>query len=177
MVAASQQTPKPDVITASLGFGTDVTGFAGRYLEDDPLIQSVVAGSGAARRHRGHDLGQRRHSDVHPGRRRPGRWKHRRPTCRAEGEADSVADDAMSTTPSVVPDSGAIDVGGTTLDDTVAVPPQNGGALSTDRNVRRDPAGRCDELLLRIWHPGQRLGAERQHRGAEPRLLRLRRRR
>jgi hypothetical protein len=130
MVAAAQQSPKPNVITASLGFGTDVHGFAGRYLEDDPVIESVVAGlvqhDGIAVTISSND-GTRMFTPAPVG---PDGGsiptnlpvKGQRPT--------SVADDAMSTTPSVVPDSGAIAVGGTTLDDTVAVPPQNGGPLS-----------------------------------------------
>src|SRR5207248_7019311 len=35
MLAAAQQRPRPDVITASLGFGFDGAGFPGRYLEED----------------------------------------------------------------------------------------------------------------------------------------------
>ena len=41
--AAAAQQPRPDVITASLGFGFDGIGFPGRYLEDDPVGQSVIA--------------------------------------------------------------------------------------------------------------------------------------
>jgi hypothetical protein len=44
LVAAANQTPRPDVITASVGFGTDAFGFPGRYLEDDPVLQAVIAG-------------------------------------------------------------------------------------------------------------------------------------
>ena len=42
--AAANQQPRPSVITASLGFGTDEqTGFPGRYLEDDPTTQAILA--------------------------------------------------------------------------------------------------------------------------------------
>jgi hypothetical protein len=44
LLAAANQQPRPSVITASLGFGTDEeTGFPGRYLEDDPTIQATLA--------------------------------------------------------------------------------------------------------------------------------------
>lgn len=130
MLAAAQQTPRPDVINASLGFGTDVQGFPSRYLEDDPLMNSVVA---AIVRQYGITVtisandGTRLFTPASVG---PDGGsaptdvaaKHQRPT--------SVADDGQSTIPSVVPDSGAIDVGGTTLDDTIGVPPHDGSPLS-----------------------------------------------
>ena len=37
-----RQSPRPDVITASLGFGFDQYGLPGRYLEDDPLTEAIV---------------------------------------------------------------------------------------------------------------------------------------
>ena len=43
LLAAAAQQPSPDVITASLGFGFDAVGYPGRYLEDDPIGQSVIA--------------------------------------------------------------------------------------------------------------------------------------
>ena len=42
-IGAARQVPAPNVITASIGFGADSYGFPSRYLEDDPLMQSVVA--------------------------------------------------------------------------------------------------------------------------------------
>src|SRR5262249_23128405 len=42
IVAAAHQQPRPDVITASLGFGFDTTGFPARYLEDDPVVRAAV---------------------------------------------------------------------------------------------------------------------------------------
>src|SRR5258708_35073983 len=41
--AAANQTPRPDVITASLGFAYDQFGFASRYLEEDPMTEAVLA--------------------------------------------------------------------------------------------------------------------------------------
>jgi hypothetical protein len=130
MLVAAQQTPPPSVITASLGFGTDVAGFPGRYLEDDPMMRSVVAAIvqqyGITVTISSND-GTRLYTPAPVGpdggstaTNLPGRGQT--PT--------SVGDDANSTTPSLVPDSGAITVGGTTLDDTIAVPPQTGGVLA-----------------------------------------------
>jgi hypothetical protein len=130
LLAAAQQTPRPNVITASLGFGTDVSGFPGRYLEDDPLIQSVVASIvhryGITVTLSSND-GTRTYTNAAVG---PDGGST--PTDRARpGQAGTtIADDAASTTPSQVPDTGAIAVGGTTLDDTLAVPTQDGGRLS-----------------------------------------------
>jgi hypothetical protein len=54
------------------------------------------------------------------------------PTNLATGPSDatSFADDMFSTIPSKVVDSGAMAIGGTTLDDTLAVPPQTASALA-----------------------------------------------
>ncbi len=130
LLAAAQQTPRPDVITASLGYGTDTTGFPGRYLEDDPLTRSVISTIvdqyGIVVTISSND-GTRMYTPAAIG---PDGGST--PTdVPAHGAAPtSIDDDAASTTPSVVPDSGAIDVGGTTTDDTIAVPPQAGGHLS-----------------------------------------------
>jgi len=43
-LGAAMQSPPPDVITASLGFAVDQFGFSGRYLEDDPLTEAIMAG-------------------------------------------------------------------------------------------------------------------------------------
>ncbi|HXL16578.1 MAG TPA: hypothetical protein VN961_03555, partial [Streptosporangiaceae bacterium] len=42
-LGAGMQSPAPNVITASLGFGVDQFGFSGRYLEDDPLTEAIIA--------------------------------------------------------------------------------------------------------------------------------------
>ncbi len=130
MVAAAQQSPKPDVITASLGFGTDGLGFAGRYLEDDPLIRSVVAGlvqqDGIVVTISAND-GTRMYTPAAVG---PDGGSTPTNLAGPTDTPTTISDDTMSTTPSLVPDTGAIDVGGTTLDDTLAVPPQSGSPLS-----------------------------------------------
>src|SRR6185437_15423914 len=43
LLAAASQTPRPDVMTVSLGFGLDAFGYPTRYLEDDPMTEAVVA--------------------------------------------------------------------------------------------------------------------------------------
>ena len=130
MLAAAQQTPRPDVITASLGFGTDVAGFPGRYLEDDPLMRSVVAAivqqDGIAVTIASND-GTRMYTPAPVG---PDGGSTPTNVPAHDESPTSVGDDGTSTTPSIVPDSGAIAVGGTTLDDTIAVPPQAGGPLA-----------------------------------------------
>lgn len=130
MLAAAQQKPKPDVITASLGFGTDGVGFPGRYLEDDPMMRSVVAAIvqqyGITVTISAND-GTRLYTPAPVG---PDGGSTPTNLPRNGQSATSVGDDAGSTTPSIVPDTGAVAVGGTTTDDTIAVPPQAGGSLS-----------------------------------------------
>ena len=130
LLAAAQQRPRPNVITASLGFGTDVFGFPGRYLEDDPLIQSVVASIvhryGITVTLSAND-GTRTYTPAAVG---PDGGSTPTDRVRPGDAGTTIADDASSTTPSKVPDTGAIAVGGTTLDDTLAVPTQDGGPLS-----------------------------------------------
>jgi hypothetical protein len=130
MLAAARQVPHPNVITASLGFGTDVVGFPGRYLEDDPLMRSVVSTIvnqyGIVVVVSSND-GTRTFTPAAVG---PDGGSAPTDLPRRGATPTSVADDGLSTMPSVVPDSGAIAVGGTTTDDTLAVPPQAGGPLS-----------------------------------------------
>jgi len=124
LLAAAQQQPHPNVISASLGFGFDTVGFPGRYLEEDPLAQSIIAsivqnygivvcisaGDGtrlftpAAVGPDGGSAATDLATDLQP------------PT--------STADDAFSTISGRVIDSGAIAVGGTTTDDIFVAPPQ-----------------------------------------------------
>jgi Subtilase family len=132
LMAAAQQTPRPDVITASLGYGFDSYGFPGRYLEDDPVTRTIVAGIVQGDRITvciSANDGTRLYTPAAVG---PDGGSA--PTDLAAGRipATSVADDGFSTTPSEVPDSGAIAAGGTTLDDVAAVPPQDGGPLSAN---------------------------------------------
>jgi len=132
MLGAARQQPAPNVITASLGFGFDQFGFPSRYLEDDPLSQSIVAGIVA--------------SNVvvciaaNDG--------TRLLTTAAVGPSGGSAATNLGTTgftnagdlefttaPSVIPDSGAIDVGATTLDDISSANPQD-PALAAFANVK-----------------------------------------
>ena len=120
LMSAAQQTPRPNVITASLGFGTDSEGMPGRYLEDDPMINAVVAAIvhqyGIVVSISSND-GTRLYTPTSVG---PDGGSTPTNLARNEASATNIDDDAQSTTPSEVPDSGAIAVGGTTLDDTLA---------------------------------------------------------
>ncbi|MGW3248468.1 S8 family serine peptidase [Streptomyces sp. NPDC001070] len=122
LVAAAQQSPRPDVITASLGFGTDSVGFPGRYLEDDPVVRSVVTDIvhryGIVVSISSND-GTRLFTPTAVG---PDGGSTPTDLAKNAADATSINDDAASTTPSKVPDSGAIAAGGTTLDDTLAAP-------------------------------------------------------
>ena len=144
LLAAAQQNPRPNVITASLGFGTDAFGFPGRYLEDDPVLQTVIA-SIVQQYHivvtiSAND-GTRLFTPTAVG---PDGGSTATNTTRDRRSATDINDDQTSTTPSLVPDSGAIAVGGTTLDDISSVSPQTGGPLSynpTFATTRTDGAG------------------------------------
>ncbi|SEO87430.1 Subtilase family protein, partial [Actinacidiphila rubida] len=119
LLAAAHQSPRPDVITASLGFGTDAQGFPGRYLEDDPVIRATVAAivrEGIVVSISSND-GTRLYTPAAVGPDGGSTPTDLAPNARA---ATVIDDDAESTTPSQVPDSGAIAAGGTTLDDTLA---------------------------------------------------------
>jgi hypothetical protein len=131
-VAAVTQQPRPDVITASLGFGTDAQGFPGRYLEDDPLMATVIAAIvqyyGVSVVDSAND-GTRLFTPTAVG---PDGGATPTNVARTPSAATSIYDDQYSTTPSQVIDSGSIDAGATTTDDTLAIPPR--GAGSTWRN-------------------------------------------
>ncbi|MFC1401287.1 MULTISPECIES: S8 family serine peptidase [Streptacidiphilus] len=120
LLAAARQTPRPDVINASLGFGTDTTGFAGRYLEDDPAMQSIIATIvhryGITVTVSAND-GTRLYTPASVG---PDGGSTPTDVTRNASATTSVDDDAASTTPSEVLDSGAIAAGGSTTDDTLA---------------------------------------------------------
>jgi len=126
VAAVTKQAP-PDVITASLGFGTDVQGFPGRYLEDDPVMETIIA---AIVQHYGITVvdsandGTRLYTPTAVG---PDGGATPTNVARTPGQATSIDDDQYSTTPSQVIDSGSIDAGATTTDDTLSVPPQDGG--------------------------------------------------
>jgi len=127
--AAATQQPRPDVITASLGFGFDGVGYPGRYLEDDPLGQSVIAGivgQGIVVCISSND-GTRLFTPTAVG---PDGGSAPTERLRPGETPTSTADDFASTVATRVQDSGAIAVGGTTLDDIFSAPPQAGGELS-----------------------------------------------
>lgn len=124
LLSAGLQNPRPDVITASLGFGLDSYGFPSRYLEDDPLSLSIITSLV-----RDYNIvvciaandGTRLFTNAAIG---PSGGSA--PTERIPQGASptNLADIAFSTVPSEDYDSGAFDVGGVTLDDIFSVPPQ-----------------------------------------------------
>ena len=122
LMAAATQNPRPNVITASLGFGTDGAGFPGRYLEDDPVAQAVVA----AIVQEYHVVvcisandGTRLFTPTAVG---PDGGSTPTNVTTDPNATTNINDVQASTTPSRVLDSGAIDVGASTLDDTLSVP-------------------------------------------------------
>jgi len=126
LMAAAKQSPKPDVITASLGFGTDSEGFPGRYLEDDPVlasvIRSIVRDEGIVVTISSND-GTRLYTPTSIG---PDGGSTPTDLVASRADATTIDDDEFSTTPTKVTDSGAMAIGGTTLDDTLSVPALSG---------------------------------------------------
>lgn len=122
-LGAAMQNPKPDVITASLGFGYDGYGFPGRYLEDDPLMQSVVAtivnSMNIVVCISAND-GMRAYTPT-----ALGTYGGSAPTNQVTDatQTTKLSDLFLSTIPSADVDSGAIDVGGSTLNDIFSRPP------------------------------------------------------
>ena len=125
LLAAARQQPRPNVITASLGFGLDAEGFPSRYLEDDPVTEQLV-----------YSLVHQYHITVSISANDGLRPTTNAPVAPSGGAAatdvagpgaatTSLDDIQASTAPSRIPDSGAIDAGGTTLDDIAAAPPQD----------------------------------------------------
>ncbi len=169
VAAVTRQSP-PDVITASLGFGTDVQGFPSRYLEEDPLMETVIAAIVA---HYGVTVvdsandGTRLYTPAAVG---PDGGATPTNVARTPRQATSIDDDQYSTTPSQVIDSGSIDAGATTTDDTLSVPPRGAGNAWRNPTYSRDPHGRQRQLRQRLGTAGDALGARGQH----PRLRALR---
>jgi hypothetical protein len=122
-VAAATQNPKPDVITASLAFGLDADGFPSRYLEDDPLsaavITSLVHGAGIVVCISSNDGLRTATNAPVP----PSGGSVNTDVAPAGKAITDLNDIAFSSAPSLVRDSGAIDVGGSTLNDIFAAPP------------------------------------------------------
>lgn len=120
LLAAANQKPRPDVITASLGIGTDTLGFAGRYLEDDPIVRTVVEHIvkqyGIVVVISSND-GTRLFTKAPVG---PDGGSTPTDLARDDASATDIDDVEFSAVPSKDPDTGAIAAGGTTLDDTLA---------------------------------------------------------
>ncbi|MEU6319183.1 S8 family serine peptidase [Streptomyces sp. NPDC047009] len=122
LMAAANQSPRPNVITASLGIGTDTLGFAGRYLEDDPVVratvQHIVKQDGIVVVISSND-GTRLFTKAAVG---PDGGSTPTDLAADDAAATNIDDVAFSSVPSRDPDTGAIAAGGTTLDDTLADP-------------------------------------------------------
>lgn len=131
LLAAARQAPHPDVITASLGLGVDVYGFPGRFLEDDPLSESVIASIIAQ-----YDTvvcvsandGLRLFTNAAIG---PSGGSAPTNTVAINAHTSDINDIALSNAPSLDYDSGSIAVGGVTLDDVFAVEPQDPANLGS----------------------------------------------
>ncbi|WP_189316567.1 S8 family serine peptidase [Streptomyces brasiliensis] len=117
--AAAAQKPRPDVITASLGFGTDGSiGFPSRWLEDDPTIRDTlrsIVDSGIVVVVSSND-GTRLGLPVSVG---PDGGSTPTNVTSKTAAQTSIDDVAPTTTPSLVRDTGVIAAGGTTVDDTL----------------------------------------------------------
>jgi hypothetical protein len=132
LLSAAQQSPRPNVITASLAFGLDAEGFPSRYLEDDPLTEALVA-SLVHQYHINVSLsagdGLRTFTNAAFS---PSGGAAPTNVTRPGGTPTSLNDVELSGVPSSDFDSGSIDAGGTTLDDIFAAPPQDvSGAAAT----------------------------------------------
>jgi hypothetical protein len=141
-IGAATQDPAPDVITASLGFGLDQYGFSSRYLEDDPLTNAIlfaITYSGiVVCVSAGDGLRTFTNAPVPPS-----GGAVATDVARNFNQVTSLGDVEMSSLPSRDLDSGAIDVGGTTLDDIFAAPPGNPANAATSY-IHAYPATRYD---------------------------------
>jgi hypothetical protein len=124
-LGAALQSPRPNIITASLGFGYDQYGFSSRFLEDDPMTEAILSSivhgfhivvSVSA----GDGLRTYTNAPVSPAGGSVATQKAR-PGSRITDIADIGFSDAVSRDY----DSGSIDVGGSTLDDIFSAPPQD----------------------------------------------------
>ncbi len=124
-LAAAQQTPRPNVITASLAFGEDSYGFPSRYLEDDPLTEALIS---ALVRQYHINVSISANDGLRTGTNAavaPSGGSAPTDTVAAGGTPSNLNSIYLSTAPSRDYDSGAIDAGGSTLDDVFAAPPQD----------------------------------------------------
>ena len=125
LLAAANQSPRPDIITTSLGFGEDSFGFSSRYLEDDPMTEAIIAAIVHSYKivvcvAGGDGLRISTNAAVPPS-----GGSAATNTVPPGGTPTSLGDIAFSSAPSADFDSGAIDVGATTLDDVTSAPPQD----------------------------------------------------
>jgi hypothetical protein len=131
--AAANQQPRPSVITASLGFGTDEqTGFPGRYLEDDPTIEATLAKivkMGIPVVVSAND-GTRLILPVSVG---PDGGATPTNAIRDPNAQTDINDDEPTTIPSELVDDGVIAAGATTTDDTLASPDISTGSYPATR--------------------------------------------
>ena len=120
LLAAAHQSPRPSVITASLGFGTDGTlGFPGRWIEDEPSLRSALASivaSGIAVVVSSND-GTRLALPVSVG--PDGGSTPTETTTRASAQTN-IIDVQATTVPTEVVDDGVIAAGSTTVDDVLS---------------------------------------------------------
>jgi hypothetical protein len=122
LLAAANQRPRPSVITASLGFGTDEqTGYPGRFLEDDPTIRATLAkivGLGIPVVISAND-GTRLVLPVSVG---PDGGSTPTDATTNPAAQTNINDDEPTTIPSELVDDGVIAAGATTTDDVLASP-------------------------------------------------------
>jgi hypothetical protein len=133
LLSAAQQSPRPNVITASLAFGLDAEGMPSRFLEDDPLTEALIA----ALVHQYHVSvslssgdGLRTFTNAAVA---PGGGAAATNVTPPGGNPTSLGDVELSGVPSSDFDSGSIDAGGTTLDDIFAAPPQDNPGVTTQQ--------------------------------------------
>jgi hypothetical protein len=142
LLGAANQNPRPDVMTVSLGFGLDAFGYPARYLEDDAMTEAVIASitaSGIVVSVAGGDGLRTGVNTAVP----PSGGSVATDVAATPSQATDLNDVADSSAPSADPDSGAIDAGGSTLNDIFAAPPGN-PANSATSYLQAYPATRYD---------------------------------
>ncbi|GAC1573088.1 MAG: hypothetical protein NVS3B7_04130 [Candidatus Elarobacter sp.] len=127
ILGAATQTPAPDIITMSVGWGLDRLGFPSRYIDDDPLARSVtaavtalnipmfIAANDGTRAGVGAAIGPSGGSAA----------TNLAPAGAPNAKLATLDDVGLTTVPSVINDTGTLDVGGTTLDDIASANPQD----------------------------------------------------
>ncbi len=124
-LGAALQTPRPNVITASLSFGLDQYGFSSRFLEDDPMTEAILAsivnGFHIVVTVSSND-GLRTFTNAAVA---PSGGTVATQTAKPGSSISDLNDVLFSDAVSRDYDSGTIDVGGSTLDDIFSAPPQD----------------------------------------------------